>query len=162
MSCQIIWGQFILLLRFFAVSWLYKRGIFYIPIPLLHIFLGPKSDISGHFGTFLPRIGGFFLNHLPDQYHFHWIYSWSKKWHFRQFWHISSRYGWIFFWMSWQSILRVIYSFPLCFYSQFDLLEGKFWGRHPFLWLFSWFKKWHFRAVLAHFLHILEELFWMG
>ena len=41
--------------------------------------------------------------------------------------------------------LRVIYPYSVRFCGHLDLLEGKFWGGHPFLWLFSWFKKWHFR-----------------
>ena len=52
--------------------------------------------------------------------------------------------------------MRVIYPNSLRFCCQFDLLEGKFWGRHPFPWLFSWFTKWHFRQ----FWHI-SSTYWM-
>ena len=80
-----------------------------------------------------------------DRCSFCWFFFWFKRWDLRQFWHISSALLEVFFWMTCQINLRVIYpySLPLC--GQFDLLEGKFWGRHPFLWLSSWFKKWHFR-----------------
>ena len=68
----------------------------------------------------------------------------------------------IFFWIKCHINLTVIYPYSLRFCGQFDLLEGKFWGRHPFLWLFSWFEKWHFRQ----FWHIPSTywriFFWMS
>ena len=72
-------------------------------------------------------------------------FFWFKRWDLRQFWHISSVLFEVFFWMTCQIHLRVIYPYSLRFCRQLDLLEGKIWGRHPFLWLSSWFKKWHSR-----------------
>ena len=54
--------------------------------------------------------------------------------------------------MTYQINLSVIYPNSVQIGGQFDLLEGKFWGCHRFLWLFYWFKKWHFR----HFWHIFS------
>ena len=82
---------------------------------------GAKSNTSGRFGTSLAHIG-------------------------------------VFFWISCQIDSAVMYFSPsssfldpycLRFCGQFDLLEGKFCGRHPFLWLFSWFKGqfWHISST---------------
>ena len=55
--------------------------------------------------------------------------------------------------MSWKSIIQVIYSFPSCFGSQFDLLERNFCTRYPFVSLFFGSKSkifGRFGTFLAH------------
>ena len=89
--------------------------------PLVSLFFSSKSNTFGRFGTFLAHIRVFFLNQLPNQFEsifsifftfcgqfdllegkpwgchpFLWLFSWLKKWHLRQFWHISSTYWRIF------------------------------------------------------------------
>ena len=68
MTCRINLGLLYSPPSCLAVTLPYNRDIFQIAIPLLDFFLGAKSEIAGHFGTFLPDIGGFFPNHLPGQF----------------------------------------------------------------------------------------------
>ena len=62
--------------------------------------------------------------------------------------------------MSWQSILRVIYSFPSCFCSQFDLLERNFRSRYPIVSLVFSFKKycfWPLRPIFSTYWSFFSE-----
>ena len=144
--------------------------IFCTRYPFVSLFLWFKTNTFGRFGTFLAHIGVFFLNQLPTRFGITSFYSfcfflrslsflltffWFKQWDFRHFWYISSALLEVCFWMTCQINLRLIYPYSLRFCVQFDLLEGKFWGRHPFLCLLSCFKKWHF----GHFWHI-SSTYW--
>ena len=121
-------------------------------------FVGSKSDILGSFGTFLADIGVFswiscqinlaviYSSLSPafwDRYPFCWPFFGSDNDVLGSFGTFQAQ---IFFLddlpNQFESSLFIFFTY---FCGQFDLLEGKFWGRHPYLWLFCWFKKWHFR-----------------
>ena len=90
-----------------------------------------------------------------DCYPFCWLFFGFKQWDFRQFWHISSASLEVFFRMTCQINLTVIYPYSLRLSWSIWPTGGQILRSHPFLWLFSWFKKWHFRQ----FWHI-SSTFW--
>ena len=78
------------------------------------------------------------------RYPFAWLFFGSKNNRFGRFGTLLAHIGG-FLSMSFQINVEAIYSPPSCFCVQFTLQENKFFDRYPFLWLFSWFKKWHLR-----------------
>ena len=112
-------------LRFDVERKFWTRYLFawLLPRVFAWLFFGSGSYSSGHCGTFLAHIGGFFY-------------------------------------MSCQINLAAIYSTPSCFRGQFTLQERNFWDRHPFAWLFCWFKKRHCRPVW-HIFATHRRFFWI-
>ena len=146
------------------VNLTYWRANFEVAILFCDFSLGSKSDILGSSGTFPPHIGGFFLNELANHFRSNLIFfflflrsiwptgklilrslSFSLTFFLVQkvtFEAILAHFKQIleeFLWMSWQSILQVIYSCPSCFGRQF-LLERNFCTRYPLVSLFFQFQ----------------------
>ena len=75
------------------------------------MILGPIQSSSSYFCSQFDLL----KTYLWDPYPFLWLFSWFKKWHFRQFWHISSRY--------WRNFCEWV---DKAFYKQFTLFFRAF------------------------------------
>ena len=172
LCCWINLGVIYSSLSWFCGHFNLLEGNFEIAILLNDFFLGSKSASSGNLGKFLAPIWGFFLANLPGRFGSNLLicfmilrtrYPFVSLFFVRKvtvladfvmFWHILE----VFFWMSCQMNLGVIYSSASCSW----LIERNFWNHYPFAWLFFSVQKLTFQATLAHFCHILKFFFWIN